>query len=225
MREFMSGMSKVSMGTVKIVLERCSLMRYLCQKAATTGYLSHFERMSVLYVFGHMGDEGKEFVHTVMAFTLNYQYAVTQKFISKLLGKPVSCIKLREQYKLITAEHGCSCDFTRTKNCYPSPVLHAIKNSGEEESMITAPVSRSVTKSKEKEVYEEINIHKQSEKLAQKIVDLKRQKRGLDRTIRKIEGELQRIFDSAGVDCMEIPTGLLVRRKKENNEYEWLIEL
>mgnify|MGYP006074156915 FL=1 len=96
-------------------------------------YLSHFERLSVLYVFGHKGDEGKEFVHTVMGFTLNYQYSITQKFITKLPEKPVSCVKLREQYKLITAEYGCNCNFKRTKNCYPSPVLHAIKDSGEEQ--------------------------------------------------------------------------------------------
>lgn len=211
--------------SVRIVLDRCNLMRYLCQKAASTGYLSHFERMSVLYVFGHMGDEGKEFVHTVMGFTLNYQYAVTQKFINKLLGKPVSCVKLREQYKLITAEYGCSCNFKRTKDCYPSPVLHAIQNIDDEKSMITAPVSRSIAKSKEQEVYEEINIHKQAEKLAQRIVEMKKQKRGLDKSIRKIETELQKIFDNSRIDCLEISMGLLVRRKKEDNGYEWLIEL
>lgn len=86
--------------TVRIVLEKCSLMRYLCQKAASTGYLSHFERMSILHVFGHMGDEGREFVHTVMAFTLNYQYDTTEKFILKIPEKPISCAKLREQYNL-----------------------------------------------------------------------------------------------------------------------------
>lgn len=210
--------------SVKIVLEKCSLMRYLCQKAATTGYLSHFERMSVLYVFGHMGDEGKEFVHTVMGFTLNYQYDTTQKFIMKLPEKPVSCVKLREQYKLITAEFGCSCNFKRTKNCYPSPVLHAIKNSGEDQSDITVPMSRTVTRAKEEKVYEEINIHKQTEKLAQRIVDLKKQKRGLDKSIYKTETELQKIFDNAGIDCLEIEMGMLVRRKTEAG-YEWLIEL
>lgn len=199
-------------------------MRYLCQKAATTGYLSHFERMSVLYVFGHMGDEGKEFVHTVMGFTLNYQYDTTQKFIMKLPEKPVSCVKLREQYKLITAEFGCSCNFKRTKNCYPSPVLHAIKNSGEDQSEITVPMSRTVTRAKEEKVYEEINIHKQTEKLAQRIVDLKKQKRGLDKSIYKMETELQKIFDNAGIDCLEIEMGMLVRRKTEAG-YEWLIEL
>ena len=210
--------------TVRIVLEKCSLMRYLCQKAASTGYLSHFERMSILHVFGHMGDEGREFVHTVMAFTLNYQYDTTEKFILKIPEKPISCTKLREQYKLITAEYGCSCNFKRTKNCYPSPVLHAIKNSGEEGSGITVPISRTISKEKEEKVYEELNIHKQTEKLAQRIIELKKQKRGLDRSIRKTEEELQKIFDNAGIDCLEIAMGLLVRRKK-GEEYEWLIEL
>ena len=210
--------------TVRIVLEKCSLMRYLCQKAASTGYLSHFERMSILHVFGHMGDEGREFVHTVMAFTLNYQYDTTEKFILKIPEKPISCAKLREQYKLITAEYGCSCNFKRTKNCYPSPVLHAIKNSGEEESGITVPISRTISKAKEEKVYEELNIHKQTEKLAQRIIELKKQKRGLDRSIRKTEEELQKIFDNDGIDCLEIAMGLLVRRKK-GEEYEWLIEL
>ena len=210
--------------TVRIVLENCSLMRYLCQKAASTGYLSHFERMSILHVFGHMGDEGREFVHAVMTFTLNYQYDTTEKFILKIPEKPISCAKLREQYKLITAEYGCSCNFKRTKNCYPSPVLHAIKNSGEEESGITVPISRTISKAKEEKVYEELNIHKQTEKLAQKIIELKKQKRGLDRSIRKTEEELQKIFDNAGIDCLEIAMGLLVRRKTGEG-YEWLIEL
>ena len=159
-----------------------------------------------------------------MGFTLNYQYDTTQKFIMKLPEKPVSCVKLREQYKLITAEFGCSCNFKRTKNCYPSPVLHAIKNSGEDQSDITVPMSRTVTRAKEEKVYEEINIHKQTEKLAQRIVDLKKQKRGLDKSIYKTETELQKIFDNAGIDCLEIEMGMLVRRKTEAG-YEWLIEL
>lgn len=209
---------------VRIVLEKCSLMRYLCQKAATTGYLAHSERLSVLYVFGHMGDEGKEFLHTVMGFTMNYQFDITQRFIDKLPEKPISCVKLREQYKLITAEYGCSCNFKRTKNCYPSPVLHAIKNSGEDQTEITVPVSRTVSRTKEEKIYEEINIHKQTEKLAQKIVELKKQRRGLDKSIHKVETELQRIFDSAGIDCLEIEMGMLVRRK-QGDGYEWLIEL
>lgn len=207
------------------VLSKCNLMRYLCQKAYKTGYLSHFERLSVLYVFGHMGDNGKEFVHTVMSYTLNYQYSITQKFISKIPAKPVSCIKLREQYKMITAEYGCNCNLRRTKNCYPSPVLHAIKNADSEQGEVTIPTSRTITKEKERVVYDEINIHKKANAIATKILEYKKQKREIDKNIERLEDDLQNIFENAGIDCLEIEIGMLVRRKKENGEYEWIIEI
>ena len=62
------------------------------------------------------------------------------------------------------------------------------------------------------------------QELAGKIVELKKQKRGLERSVEKVERELCSIFDSAKTDCMEVDMGLLVRRKRENG-YEWLIEL
>lgn len=210
--------------SVKVVLERCNLMRYLCQKAKTTGYLTHFERLSILYVFGHLGEEGKMFVHTVMELTLNYQFHVTDKFIQKLPAKPVSCIKLREQYKQITAEYGCSCNFKRTKDCYPSPVLHAIKSGDDISADVTVPTSRTLSKDKEKKVVEEINIHKKVQELASRIIEMKKQKRGIDKAIQKTETELERIYDQAGIDCLEVDMGLLVRRRKEQG-YEWLIEI
>lgn len=210
---------------VRTVLEKCNLMCYLCQKAKKTGYLSHFERMSVLYVFGHIGDEGKEFVHQIMSCTLNYQYQVTERFINKIPQKPISCVKLREQYRQITAEIGCSCSFKRTKNCYPSPVLHAIKSTDAASGQITLPASRSLSKEKEKNVYQEINVYKKVQELAERILEMKRQKRSLDKNILKIEKEMENIFDGMKIDCLEIELGLLCRRKMENGDYEWIIEI
>ena len=86
---------------VREIPAKCNLMRYLCQMASKTGYLTHFERLSLLYVFGHLGEGGKQFVHKVMSMTLNYQYHMTEKFIRKIPEKPVSCVKLRDQYKLV----------------------------------------------------------------------------------------------------------------------------
>lgn len=206
------------------ILRKCSLMRYLCQKAQKTGYLTHFERLSILYVFGHLGEEGKQFVHQVMSFTLNYQYNVTEKFIRKIPDKPISCVKLRDQYKKLTAEFGCNCSFKRTKNCYPSPVMHAISLSNNLQEDITLPTSRSISKEKQKTVIDEINIHKKAQELAKKILEMKKQKRSLDQSIVKIEKSLEQIYDDANIDCLEIDMGLLVRRKKENG-YEWLIEI
>lgn len=210
--------------TVHVVLQNCSLVRYLCQKARTTGYLGHLERLSVLYVFGHLGDDGKEFVHRVMQYTLNYQYNTTERFIRKIPEKPVSCIKLREQYKTITAEYGCSCTFKRMKNCYPSPVLHAIRGTDAEAGEVTIPTSRTLSKENEKIVYEEINIHKKVQENASRILELKKQKRGIDKNIEKLEKEMETAFDNAGIDCLEIEMGLLIRRKIQQG-YEWIIQI
>lgn len=206
------------------LLKKCNLMCYLCQKARKTGYLTHFERLSVLYVFGHIGEEGKVFVHQIMSYTLNYKYNVTEKFIRKIPEKPISCIKLRDQYKQITAEYGCNCTFKRTKNCYPSPVLHAIESSNDLQEGVTLPISRTLTKEKEKKVLDEINIHSKAQELAGKILELKKQKRSVDKSIRKLESNLEQIFDQAGIEALEIEMGMLVRRKKADG-YEWLIEI
>ncbi len=206
------------------ILRKCSLMRYLCRKAYDTGYLTHCERLSILYVFGHVGTEGERFVHQVMSYTLNYKYNVTERFIRKCPEKPVSCGKLREQYKRITAEIGCSCAFRRSKNCYPSPVLHAISLSTDEAEQVTLPVSQTLTKEKSQHITEEINIHKKAQALAVKILELKKQRRGIDNAVRKVERELELIFDEEKTNSLELEMGLLVRRKLENG-YEWLIEI
>lgn len=209
--------------SVKTVLEGCNLLRYLCRKAMDAHYLNHFERLTILYVFGHLGDEGKEFIHTVMSYTLNYSYQTTQKFIQKCPEKPISCIKLREQYKQISAEIGCSCSFKRTKNCYPSPVLHALKKS-EENSEITMPVSKTLPVEKQKVIKDEINVITKTEAIAEKIMELRKQKRSLDKALNKCEQELSEIFDDNHTDSMEIKMGFLVRRKN-GDRIEWLIEL
>lgn len=208
---------------VRTVLNSCNLLRYLCQKAKTTHYLPHFERLTILYVFGHLGEEGKEFVHKVMSFTLNYSYQTTQKFILRCPEKPVSCLKLRDQYKQISAETGCSCNFKRTKNCYPSPVLHALKKA-EESGDITMPLSRSLPANKQDVLKEEINAGAKAQSIAEKMMELRKQRRHIDKTIKKYEKELADIFDDSKTDSMEIKMGLLVRRKN-GEKTEWMIEL
>ena len=80
------------------------------------------------------------------------------------------------------------------------------------------------TEEKAKKVIEEMNIHKRSQELASSILEYKKQKRGIDAAIHKVEKELERIYDNAGIDRLEVEMGLLVRRKTENG-FEWLIEI
>ena len=69
-----------------------------------------------------------------------------------------------------------------------------------------------------------MNIHKRAQMLASRILELKKQRRGIDSSVRKIEKELERLFDEEKIDSLELEIGLLVRRKKEAG-YEWLIEI
>ena len=212
--------------SISLVLKNCALMRYLCMKAVKTGYLAHLERLSILYVFGHMGDDGKDFVHQVMKFTMNYSYQTTQYFISRQKGKPISCSKLRDQYQRLTAEIGCSCSFQRTKDCYPSPVIHALqKLSGDDAQGITMPTSRTLTKESSEALFDRLNNNQKVTEIAKKILSLKKQKRGIDRNIVKLEDELARLYDEAHVEAMECDLGVLVRRKKSDGNYEWVIEI
>lgn len=210
--------------SIKTVLLHCGLMQYLCEKAKNTGYLPHFERLTVLYVFGHLGEEGKEFVHKVMEYTLNYQYNVTERYIKRLPDKPVSCIKLREQYKQVTAETGCNCNFKRTPGCYPSPVLHVIRDASHVPEGVTVPASRNVSQKEEKKISKELNIHKRAEEIVNKMIALRKQERGIRRAISKQEIELGKIMDDIGGDCIELEIGIL-RRYKNGDKCEWKVEL
>ncbi len=103
-------------------------------------------------------------------------------------------------------------------------MLHGIKNADDDVGKITIPTSRTLSKTREKQVCEELNIPKKVQDMSSRILELKKQKRGIDKNIAKLEKEMGKIFDQAGVDCMEIEMGLLVRRKTEQG-YEWLVEL
>lgn len=116
------------------------------------------------------------------------------------------------------------CIFKRTKNCYPSPVLHALQNSSEDTRNITIPLSRTLTKAKAEKVYEELNAVNRMQELAGKLLELKKQKRGIDKAIGKVEKELNVIFDANLQDSVEIEMGVLSRRKTETG-YEWSIEI
>ena len=83
----------------------------------------------------------------------------------------------------------------------PFPVLHALKSTDAEDGQITIPSSRTLSK------------------------EMKRQKRGIDKNITKLERELEHAFDGMQTDCLEIEMGLLCRRKKEDGSCEWVIEL
>ena len=155
---------------------------------------------------------------------MNYKFNVTEDFIRKIPEKPISCVKLRDQYKQLTAEIGCTCNFKRNKNCYPSPVLHAISLSDDLQSDITLPSSKTLTKENESKVKAEMNIYSKAQDIVNKILELKKQKRSIDKTVNRYEKELGDIFDKQGIDELELEVGIM-RRRKTDCGVEWIIEI
>ena len=82
-----------------------------------------------------------------------------------------------------------------------------------------------MTKIKKQEVADKLNIHKNTQRILSEIVDLKKQKRKIDNLIKKQEKELEKTFDEAGIDRLEIEMGMLVRIRLRNRAYVWKIEI
>nr|MCR4902764.1 hypothetical protein [Butyrivibrio sp.] len=99
------------------------------------------------------------------------------------------------------------------KNCYPSPVLHALQDSKEESvENITLSVSKTMTKESSVAVFDELNTAQRVKDIAQKILVLKKQKRSLEKNIFKLEQQLERIYDEEHVESLECDIGMLTRR-------------
>ncbi len=80
------------------VVAGCSVVRSLIERAEQTGHLRHTHRLILLYTLGHLGVEGAETIHRVMALCRNYDAAICQGYLDRLdpERKPISCARIRE---------------------------------------------------------------------------------------------------------------------------------
>jgi len=223
---------------VKNLLEGCAIVRALVEKAKTTHYLNHQERLTLLYTLGHLGEEGKRYLHKVISYTINYDYDVTENYIRKMKPNPISCPRVKEKHEELGVNNKCDCNFKVPKGGYPSPILHAFKRSpmvwpptGVRETAKgdqPAQVPPGATEVPASEVQAEKEVAgKGKEGLDAKLkkyIEVKRQLRGVERSLRRIEAEMAEIFDRAGTDRIETEYGTLIRRKGKDKT-EWIIEV
>ena len=205
--------------SIKSILSNCSLLKFLVFKAKESNFLNHQERLDLSFIFFHIKDIGEEFLHQVMSYTLNYNYDITQKYIKNTPAKPVSCIRLREKYKNITAHYNCDCSFDHFVKYYPSPIIHAIKNNDSDK--ITKPIS---TRNKKNGLNNEDDLGKEINKTVKRLIELKKHKKGILNSINNCENKLNRIFDQKGIDELNINLGTL-KREKSNKGFNWIIEI
>ncbi len=112
---------------IAAMLKGCNILRYLVQKARETNYLNHGERGTLLYTLGHLGDDGKAYLHRVIGKTINYDYDITEKYIRKMKEYPISCPRIREVHQDLLGAVECQCEFRLPPRGYPSPILYALQ--------------------------------------------------------------------------------------------------
>lgn len=208
------------------ILEGCHVLGDLAEKAERTSYLNHRERSSLLWVLGHLGDEGRAALHAIIAHTYNYSPEVTDRHIGRLPPFPISCPKLKEMHPEAAALHPCSCQFELRGRGYPSPLLHALKVS--EVPAFRKPPAREAREAPgvaaEKEAAEQ--QAKEAEERVRKIAELKRHRRGLEAAIDRLQAELAAIFDGAGTETLQLSIGVLRRVERPQGEgWDFVIEV
>lgn len=205
------------------VLRGCAIMRNLCAQVCKTGFLRHNERVHLLYVFGHMGERGRQYLHQVMKWTYNYRYEITQRYISRILDRPIGCNRLRENYADRPFVSGCACDFPMVEGTYPSPVLHAVAR--EADPRVTLPRQQHVRPGDLQEDAGAFQTHGQLLELAEQMLMLNKEKNQLEDEVEKCQAQLSVIFDRLKVDRFEIGIGTLVRERRQGGGYQWRVEI
>jgi group II intron reverse transcriptase/maturase len=206
------------------ILLGCPVVRHMVDKAKQTNYLTHQERLLLLNVFAPLGADGKDFIHQVISQTFNYNRQTTEKFIRRSYNKPISCVRIREHFPSLTAQLTCNCHFPIRKGMYPSPVLHSCQFETDAESTFIKSKNPQSEKQERQSTNEETVRNVNVNELVQKMIQLRKHKRGISEKLKKIEVQLEKIFEEMKIDRIEIDQGYLIR-KQTDNEVRWVIEL
>lgn len=191
------------------VLAGCAVVRHLYRKARATGWLSHGERLLMLYSLGHLGSESEAAIHQVMSFTMNYNRKVTQRWFESRRDHPISCIRVQESFSGLSAGVVCDCRLRSPRGGYPSPVLHALAASEVDAFRRTA----------EEQGRQRLKGHPveraEAERLLGRLAELRRQQRGIEQAIAEVHSLLAALMDATGGDRLDLSSGTLVRERQE----------
>jgi len=201
---------------VKRVLSGCMVIRYLANKSRDTHYLDHAERITLLYTLGHLGEEGKSYLHKVISNCINYDYEYTERQIRKMKPFPISCARIREKHENFALELGCDCNFKLPPKGYPAPILHALRGGHTWPAPTRVAISR--------EVATDIDRNNNDfNELIRRYIELKRQLAGIETSLRRIEEEMAAALKQRGKTTIETGFGIIQMKERENR-VDWIIK-
>ena len=236
----------------KKVIDNCKVVEFIVKKAEATGYLNHKERTLLLSSIGTLDKEGKEAIHKIMKKCFNYDKGITEKYFNKKFDSPISCKKIKENYREITCLTDCNCVFKNIpKDSYVSPTLYAkeslekpkpiVKEISEKIELTTKEEPLNIKKKEEKVIVTEKTVEKNAtleikttpdnkaikddiKENIKKYANLKKQLRGIEKALEKCSDNLNSSFNTLKIEQIELEFGILIREKL-NNKINWRLEL
>lgn len=236
--------SMAEMPPENALMQHCNVIRYLREKAHTEKMLNHLERLTILETVGFLGAEGREIIHEIMAQTLNYDFRITEKWIRRLKGLPVSCPRIREWHSTLTPSISCNCKLPVFQGGYPTPLQHIdsefvikLKKSA---GMIKPPPAQPAAAKKRtssqpaekqnEQAQDSAAEMVQSEKLNEladlvsRLIKNKRALLKLNSDIESIEAKLDLLSAQTGTDHFQTQWGVL-RCLEIEGKRKWLLEI
>ncbi len=123
-----AGKKEVVSGKIASLLKGCKMLHFLTDKARDTNYLTHFERIILLYTLGFAGKEGGQYLHKIMGYCYNYNRTVTENQLTSRKEYPISCAKIMDYFPDLAQSLPCDCSFNPPMGGYPSPVLFMLES-------------------------------------------------------------------------------------------------
>ena len=222
------------------MIRSCNVLNYLQNKAQTEHHLTHTDRLTLLHTLGHFGEAGRYKIHKIICNTYNYSHRITERWVKRRKGSPVSCPKIRDWQSHITPSVGCYCQFPKDAKSYPTPVLHVrpdfqppaykkenkqtqkrtrTKDSKPQQQQTKRPPQQEQPMQKKPEMrIEDI------EKLVGDYTRIRKEFRTIEDQKKDIETTLHALFESRKCDRIDLKIGTL-RRVKEGEKVKWIIEI
>jgi hypothetical protein len=217
--------------SIKLLMQKCNVIRFLSDKAKESGHLTHDERVVVLYILGHLGEIGRRYLHIIIGQCSDYDYQFTEKQIMGLRTYPISCPRIRERLPDITSSVVCDCQFPEIEGSYPTPVRHV------EDSLVPKVLD---TQRQKSEMTPTLNIKETSlstttkgkiqkdrptiDDVLTQYIELKKSIQELDTKLKQKEDELAVLFESTGSEKVQTSLGELTREIKDGRNI-WKISI
>ena len=115
-------------GNIKEMISKCPVLSFLVKKARREQYLTHDERLVILYTVGFAGEGAAEAIHKIISECSDYKKEVTDHFIKSKRENCMGCYRIRQRLPEIAKFSRCGCNFNlKDRQSYASPLVHINK--------------------------------------------------------------------------------------------------